>query len=61
MQLLARHGLQCHGEVEGRDGDLSDLLEGHDEAFLRDSHIVDPYTSDGEVRVGLGDVIPHVG
>lgn len=34
-------------------------MKGHDEAFLRDAHIVDPYTSDGEVRVGLGDVIPH--
>ena len=60
LQLLTCHGLECHGEVERCDGDLRHLLERHDEAFLRDSDIVDPYTSNGEVRVGLGDVIPHV-
>lgn len=59
LQLLACHCLKCHGKVKGRDGNLGDLLEGHDEAFLRDAHIFDPYACDGEVRVGLGDVIPH--
>lgn len=59
MQLLACHGLECHREVEGRYGDLRHLLERHDEAFLRDSDIVDPYTREGEVRVGFGHVIPH--
>lgn len=60
MQLLTRHGLQCHGEVEGRDGDLRDLLERQKEVLLCDLDIVDSYTGDGEVRVGFGDVIPHV-
>jgi hypothetical protein len=41
--------LESHGEVEWRDGNLRHLLERHDEAFLRDPNIVDPYTSDGEV------------
>jgi len=59
LQLLACHGLECHREVERRDGDLRHLLERHNEAFLRNSHIVDPYTSYGEVRVGFGNVIPH--
>ena len=59
MQLLACHGLQRHGEVEGCDGNLRHLLERHDEAFLRDSDIVDSYTGNGEVRVWFGDVIPH--
>jgi hypothetical protein len=49
LQLLASHGLQSHGEVEWRDGNLRHLLERHDEAFLRDSDIVDSYTSNGEV------------
>ena len=60
MQLLACHGLQRHGEVEGCDGNLGDLLEGQDEAFFGDTDIVDAYTGNGEVRVGFGDVIPHV-
>ena len=59
MQLLASHGLEGHREVKRRDGDLRHLLERHDEAFLRDSDIVDPYTGDGEVRIGFGNVIPH--
>ena len=49
LQLLASHGLQSHGEVEWGDGNLRHLLERHDEAFLRDSDVVDPYTSNGEV------------
>jgi len=51
--------LKCHREVKRCDRDLRHLLERHDEAFLRDANILDPYTSDGEVRVGLGNVIPH--
>jgi hypothetical protein len=49
LQLLAGHGLESHGEVEWRDGDLRHLLERHDKAFLRDSDIIDPCTSNGEV------------
>ena len=59
LKLLAGHSLKCHREVEGCDRDLRHLLERHDEAFLRDSDIVDAHTSNGEVRVGFGDVIPH--
>lgn len=59
LQLFARHSLQGHGKVERRDRDLGDFLEGHDEAFLRDSDLIDSYTGDGEVRVRLGNVIPH--
>jgi hypothetical protein len=49
LQLLAGHGLQGHGEVERRDGNLRHLLERHDEAFLRNPNIVDSYTGNGEV------------
>lgn len=59
LKLLAGHSLKCHREVEGCDRYLRHLLERHDEAFLRDSDIVDTHTSNGEIRVGFGDVIPH--
>lgn len=41
--------------------DLGDLLEWVHEALFRDLHLVDTCASDGEVRVGLRDMIPHVG
>jgi hypothetical protein len=49
LQLLAGHGLERHGKVERRNRDLRHLLERHDEAFLRDSDILDSQTSNGEV------------
>lgn len=61
LQLLACHGLQRHGEVKGRDAQLRHLLERIDKGFFGDADFIDPYASDGEVRVRLGDVIPHVG
>lgn len=39
--------------------DLRDLLHRIDEAFLRKAHPLDTCASDDEVRVGLGDMIPH--
>ena len=62
-QLLRSHRLQRHAEVEGRDRDLRDLLEWIDEAFLADPDLVHTHAGDGEVGVGLRDMVAgdHLG
>jgi hypothetical protein len=57
LQFLARHGLQRHRKVEGRDADLPHLLERIDHAFLGDLDSIDTNAGDGEVGVRLRDVI----
>jgi ribosomal protein L35 len=52
LKLLAGHSLKRHGKVEWRDGNLRHLLERQDEAFLRNSDILNPYTSNGEILFG---------
>ena len=59
LQLLGCHRLKVHREVEWRNGDLSDLLEWIDEAFLDDLDRVDTKASDGQIGVWFGYMIPH--
>lgn len=40
LQLLTCHGLQGHGEVEGRNGDLCEFLKRQEEAFFDDANFV---------------------
>lgn len=39
--------------------DFGDFLEGIHKGFLRDPDLVDTCAGDGQVRVGLGDMVPH--
>merc|ERR1711939_255647 len=46
LQLLASHGLETHGEIEGRDRDFPNLLARDAEELLGDFDILDVGTCD---------------
>lgn len=57
LQLLGCHGLQVGCEVEGRNRDFGDFLEGIDHGFLGEFEPLDTCASDDEVGVWLGGMI----
>lgn len=59
VQLLNGHGLQGDLEVKGADGDLAAFLPWQDPSLLDDLDVTYTAASDDEVRVCVGDVVPH--